>query len=123
MSSVQVRRFMAVQRRVPVEDAQGVQALVQPVVGGLQRRTHLPQALRLGRAREPARRTNADNLFLKGPLPQVVDAIRKNEAGELVVEVKASGPPAIDGIGPTERIDEYWKESDETRRKRSAWAA
>ena len=53
----------------------------------------------------------------------LVDAIRKNQAGELVVEVKASGPPAIDGIGPTARIDEYWKQSDETRRKRSAWAA
>jgi len=54
----------------------------------------------------------------------LLDAIRKNEAGELVVDVEnASGPPAIDGIGPTARIEEYWKESDETRRRRSAWAA
>ena len=53
----------------------------------------------------------------------LLDAIRKNEAGELVVDIKASGPPAIDGIGPTASIDEYWKESDETRRRRSAWAA
>ena len=54
----------------------------------------------------------------------LLDAIRKNEAGELVVDVaNASGPPAIDGIGPTASIDEYWKESDETRRRRSAWAA
>jgi phthalate 4,5-dioxygenase len=53
----------------------------------------------------------------------LMDAIRRNEAGEFVVAVDASGPPAIDGIGPTARIDEYWKESDETRRKRSAWAA
>jgi nitrite reductase/ring-hydroxylating ferredoxin subunit len=53
----------------------------------------------------------------------LLDAIRKNEAGELVVEQAASGPPAIDGIGPTDRIDEYWKESDRTRRRRSAWAA
>lgn len=53
----------------------------------------------------------------------LLDAIRKNEAGELVVDVKASGPPAIDGIGPTAGIDQYWKESDEARRRRSAWAA
>ena len=32
----------------------------------------------------------------------LLDAIRKNEAGELVVDTRdASGPPAIDGIGPT----------------------
>ena len=31
---------------------------------------------------------------------------------------RSPGPPAIDGIGPTASIDEYWKESDETRRKR-----
>jgi phthalate 4,5-dioxygenase len=54
----------------------------------------------------------------------LLDAIRKNEAGELVIDTaNASGPPAIDGIGPTASIDEYWKESDQTRRKRSAWAA
>ncbi|HWM44249.1 MAG TPA: Rieske 2Fe-2S domain-containing protein [Burkholderiales bacterium] len=54
----------------------------------------------------------------------LLDAIRKNEAGELAIDTaNASGPPAIDGIGPTASIDEYWKESDETRRKRSAWAA
>ncbi|HEV3008809.1 MAG TPA: aromatic ring-hydroxylating dioxygenase subunit alpha, partial [Burkholderiales bacterium] len=54
----------------------------------------------------------------------LLDAIRKNEAGQLVIDIKnASGPPAIDGIGPTASIDQYWKESDETRRRRSAWAA
>jgi hypothetical protein len=53
----------------------------------------------------------------------LLDAIRKNEAGELVVNIDASGPPAIDGIGPTASIDQYWQESDEARRRRSAWAA
>ncbi|HSA90727.1 MAG TPA: Rieske 2Fe-2S domain-containing protein [Burkholderiales bacterium] len=53
----------------------------------------------------------------------LLDAIRKNEAGELEVDVEASGPPAIDGIGPTAGIDQYWKQSDEARRRRSAWAA
>ena len=53
----------------------------------------------------------------------LMDAIRKNEAGELTVNIEAKGPPAIDGIGPTANIEEYWKESDETRRRRSAWAA
>ncbi len=53
----------------------------------------------------------------------LVDAIRKNEAGQLSVNTDASGPPAIDGIGPTQSIDEYWKEADQKRRKESAWAA
>jgi phthalate 4,5-dioxygenase len=53
----------------------------------------------------------------------LLDAIRKNEAGQLDVNVEASGPPAIDGIGPTATIDQYWKQSDEARRRRSAWAA
>jgi nitrite reductase/ring-hydroxylating ferredoxin subunit len=53
----------------------------------------------------------------------LVDAIRKSEAGELVVNSEGSGPPAIDGIGPTQSIDAYWKEADEKRRKQSAWAA
>ena len=59
----------------------------------------------------------------------LVDAIRKSEAGEkplmVVDDAQASaltGPPAIDGIGPTGRMEEYWKESDATRRKRAAWA-
>jgi len=51
------------------------------------------------------------------------DAIRKSEAGELVVEQAAAGPAAIDGIGPTATIDEYWKESDRQRRRQAAWAA
>jgi hypothetical protein len=53
----------------------------------------------------------------------LVDAIRKNEAGEFKVHDEGSGPPAIDGIGPTSSIDEYWKDSDIRRRKQSKWAA
>jgi phenylpropionate dioxygenase-like ring-hydroxylating dioxygenase large terminal subunit len=60
----------------------------------------------------------------------LMDAIRKSEAGEtplmVVDEPQAralTGPPAIDGIGPTGRMEEYWKESDATRRKKAAWAA
>jgi phenylpropionate dioxygenase-like ring-hydroxylating dioxygenase large terminal subunit len=60
----------------------------------------------------------------------LVDAIRKNEAGEKPLMVmddeKAKalkGPPAIDGIGPTPRMDEYWKEADAKRRSRAAWTA
>jgi phthalate 4,5-dioxygenase len=53
----------------------------------------------------------------------LLDAIRKNEAGELTVDVGASGPPAIDGIGPTSSIDEYWKDADRKRRQRARWAA
>jgi phenylpropionate dioxygenase-like ring-hydroxylating dioxygenase large terminal subunit len=60
----------------------------------------------------------------------LVDAIRKNEAGEAPLMVLDSerakdlkGPPAIDGIGPTPRMDEYWKEADQQRRSKAAWAA
>ena len=40
----------------------------------------LERALRLGLERSPSRKANAENLFLKGPLPQVVDAIQKKDA-------------------------------------------
>ena len=53
----------------------------------------------------------------------LLDAIRKNEAGELKVDIDASGPPAIDGIGPTSSIDEYWKDADQKRRQQAKWAA
>jgi hypothetical protein len=60
----------------------------------------------------------------------LVDAIKKNEAGErpmMVLDAQRAaelkGPPAIDGIGPTPRMDQYWQEADEKRRKQAAWAA
>ncbi|HZQ73188.1 MAG TPA: aromatic ring-hydroxylating dioxygenase subunit alpha [Burkholderiales bacterium] len=60
----------------------------------------------------------------------LLDAIRKNEAGETPLMVLDSetakglkGPPAIDGIGPTGRMDEYWKECEAARRSKAAWAA
>ena len=60
----------------------------------------------------------------------LLDAIRKNEAGEkplMVLDAERAGaitgPPAIDGIGPTDKVDEYWKECDARRRQQSAWAA
>jgi phthalate 4,5-dioxygenase oxygenase subunit len=53
----------------------------------------------------------------------LLDAIRKNDAGQLVVNTESSGPPAIDGIGPTSAIDQYWKEADQKRRQQSKWAA
>ena len=42
----------------------------------------LERALRVGLERSPSRKANAENLFLKGPLPQVLDAIKKKD-GEL----------------------------------------
>jgi hypothetical protein len=32
-----------------------------------------------------------------------------------------TGPPAIDGIGPTGAMDEYWKSADEKRRQQAKW--
>jgi phthalate 4,5-dioxygenase len=53
----------------------------------------------------------------------LLDAIRKSEAGENVPVLEGDGPPAIDGIGPTPSIDEYWKEADRKRRQQAKWAA
>jgi phthalate 4,5-dioxygenase oxygenase subunit len=33
------------------------------------------------------------------------------------------GPVTVDGMGPTEGWEAYWKEFDEHRRKESSWAA
>ena len=35
---------------------------------------------------------------------------------------KINGPAAIDGIGPTEGWQAYWRKTDETRREASSWA-
>ena len=60
----------------------------------------------------------------------LLDAIRRNEAGETPLMVidderakEITGPPAIDGIGPSARVEEYWKETDAARRRKAAWAA
>ena len=60
----------------------------------------------------------------------LVDAIGKTAAGEkplmVLDEAAASaltGPPSIDGIGPTGRSDDYWKEADLKRRRGSDWAS
>lgn len=39
----------------------------------------LERTLRLGLERSPSRKANAENLFLKGPLPQVLDAIKMKD--------------------------------------------
>lgn len=60
----------------------------------------------------------------------LLDAIRRSEAGEPTLMViderragELTGPPAIDGVGPTGRMEEYWKECDAARRRKAAWAA
>ena len=59
----------------------------------------------------------------------LVDAIRKTAKGEKTMMMldgpaarALTGPPAIDGIGPTGRWDDYWKKSDVTRRRRAPWS-
>ncbi len=55
----------------------------------------------------------------------LIDSIRKNEAGErplgLEKPAEFTGPPAIDGVGPTAAMDDYWKQADAERRKKSQW--
>jgi phenylpropionate dioxygenase-like ring-hydroxylating dioxygenase large terminal subunit len=58
----------------------------------------------------------------------LLDAIRRNQAGEkppMVLDAQAArevtGPPAVDGIGPSDRLEEYWQDFDANRRSKSAW--
>jgi phthalate 4,5-dioxygenase oxygenase subunit len=60
----------------------------------------------------------------------LVDAIQKTARGEktmMMLDADAAraftGPAAIDGIGPTDRWDDYWRESDAARRRRAPWSA
>ena len=60
----------------------------------------------------------------------LVDAIERNAAGEnplmVLDEARAralTGPPSIDGIGPSATWNDYWQESDLKRRRACAWAA
>jgi hypothetical protein len=60
----------------------------------------------------------------------LLDAIRRSQAGEkppMVLDPGAAaeitGPPAVDGVGPTDRLEDYWKDFDANRRRRAAWAA
>jgi hypothetical protein len=34
-----------------------------------------------------------------------------------------TGPPAVDGIGPTEDWQGYWRRTDQARRSASSWAS
>ena len=59
----------------------------------------------------------------------LVEAIEKNAAGEkplMVLDESAAGeltgPPSIDGIGPTGAWNDYWQEADMKRRRTSTWA-
>jgi len=59
----------------------------------------------------------------------LVDAIERNLAGQkaaMMLDAAAAGgltgPPAVDGIGPTDRWDEYWRESEAKRRSGAVWA-
>ena len=59
-----------------------------------------------------------------------MDAIGKNSAGEktlMRLDAAAAsaltGPPAIDGIGPTGSWEDYCKQADAARRGRAPWSA
>jgi hypothetical protein len=59
----------------------------------------------------------------------LVEAIEKSAAGEkplMVLDESAAGaltgPPSIDGIGPTGTWNDYWQEADLKRRRASSWA-
>ena len=53
----------------------------------------------------------------------LVDAIHKLQKGERppFLDGALSGPPTIDGIGPTANMDQYWKDADRQRRQNARW--
>jgi hypothetical protein len=60
----------------------------------------------------------------------LVDAIQKAAMGERTLMMldaaqaaALTGPPAVDGIGPTGRWDDYYRETDAARRRRAPWSA
>ena len=60
----------------------------------------------------------------------LLDAIQKAAKGERTLMMldaaqaaALTGPPAIDGVGPTGRWEEYYREADAARRNRAPWAA
>jgi hypothetical protein len=60
----------------------------------------------------------------------LVDAIQKAGKGERTLMMldpaqaaALTGPPSVDGIGPTGRWEDYYKEADAARRNRAPWAA
>ena len=60
----------------------------------------------------------------------LVDAIEKAQKGEktmMMLDAPAAsaltGPPAVDGIGPTGKWEEYYREADAARRRNAPWGA
>lgn len=60
----------------------------------------------------------------------LLDAIHRNSRGEKALMMldasqaaALTGPPAVDGVGPTGRWDDYCREVDAARRSRAPWAA
>jgi hypothetical protein len=60
----------------------------------------------------------------------LVDAIQKSVKGERTLMMldaaeaaSLTGPPTVDGIGPTGRWEDYYREADAARRLRAPWSA
>jgi phenylpropionate dioxygenase-like ring-hydroxylating dioxygenase large terminal subunit len=59
----------------------------------------------------------------------LLEALERHGAGEnalMMIGAEAAraltGPPAVDGIGPTDRWEAYWREVDDARRRSAPWA-
>jgi hypothetical protein len=59
-------------------------------------------------------------------LRRAIDAVEKGEPPPMVFDAgtadKITGPPAIDGIGPTEDWQNYWQNADSRKRSAASWA-
>ena len=60
--------------------------------------------------------------ILRGAIEQAAGGGRPLMVLDQASAIRITGPAAIDGIGPTEGWQRYWKKTDEMRRNASSWA-
>ncbi|MEX0729413.1 MAG: aromatic ring-hydroxylating dioxygenase subunit alpha [Aquisalimonadaceae bacterium] len=79
------------------------------------------------RTREHLGQTDKGVTQYRRLLNQAIDQAERGERPLMVLtdeEAAAlSGPPTLDGIGPRDQSDSYWREADRRRREQCPWAA
>ncbi len=59
-------------------------------------------------------------------LRQAIDAVDKGDRPPMIFDLTSAktvtGPAAIDGIGPTDDWQDYWRRTDANKRSAASWA-
>lgn len=79
------------------------------------------------RTREHLGQTDKGITLYRRILLEAIDAAQKGERPLMVLTPadagKIRGPATVDGIGPTQDWERYWKETDAKRRRAASWAS